>query len=77
MADNFKNTTKQILKTEKNEEDNRNNNICWCCEKNIEAVKGGDECHLTGKYREPAHSECDINVTQKQSNFIPVVFSQS
>ena len=30
-----------------------------------------DHCHLTGDYRVPAHSKCNINVTQKQSNFIP------
>ena len=33
-----------------------------------------DHCHLTGKYRVPAHSECNINVTQDQSNFIPFIF---
>ena len=33
-----------------------------------------DHCHLTGKYRGPAHSKCNINVTQKQSNFIPFIF---
>ena len=34
-----------------------------------------DHCHLTGKYRGPAHRICFINVTQKQSIFIPLVFS--
>ena len=29
---------------------------------------------MTGKYRGPAHSKCNINVTQKQSNFIPFIF---
>ena len=33
-----------------------------------------DHCHLTGKYRGPAHNTCNINVTQKQSNFIPFIF---
>ena len=33
-----------------------------------------DLCHLTGKYRGPAHSKCNINVTQDQSNFIPFLF---
>ena len=33
-----------------------------------------DHCHLTVKYRGPAHSNGNINVTQKQSNFIPFIF---
>ena len=70
----FKNTKKDIIMTEKDEEDYKNNNICRFCEKNIESENVRDHCHLTGKYRGPAHSKCNINVTQKQSNFIPIVF---
>ena len=70
----FKNTNKDIIMTDKDEEDYRNNNICRFCEKNIESDKVRDHCHLTGKYRGPAHSICNINVTQKQSNFIPFIF---
>ena len=29
---------------------------------------------MTGKYRGPAHRKCNINVTRKQSNFIPFNF---
>ena len=29
---------------------------------------------MTGKYRGPAHNSCNINVKQKDSNFIPFVF---
>ena len=56
------------------EEDYRNNNICRLCEKEILSDKVRDHCHLTGKYRGPAHSKCNINVTQDQSNFIPFIF---
>ena len=42
--------------------------------KNIESDKVRDHCHLTGNYRGPAHSICNNNVTQKQSNFIPLIF---
>ena len=74
MAFYFKNTNEDIIMTEENEEDFRNDNICRFCEKNIESDKVRDHCHLTGKYRGPAHSKCNINVTQKQSNFIPFIF---
>ena len=39
--------------------------------KHFESDKVKDHCHLTGKNGGPAHSICNINVTQKQSNFIP------
>ena len=42
--------------------------------KNIESDKVRDHCHLTGIYRGPSHSKCNINVTQKQSNFVPFIF---
>ena len=51
--------------TEEDEEHCKNNNICRFCEKNIESDKVRDHCHSTGKYRGPAHSKCNINVTQK------------
>ena len=70
----FKNTNKDIIMTVDDEEDFKNNNICRFCEKNIESDKVRDHCHLTGKYRDPAHSKCNINVTQKQSNFISFIF---
>ena len=73
MAFYLENTKKDIITTEEAEEDYRNNNICQFCEKNIECDKVRDHCHLTGKYRGPAHSKCNINVTQKQSSFIPLI----
>ena len=44
------------------------------CEKKIESDKVRDHCHLTGKYKSPAHSVCNINVTQDKSNIIPFLF---
>ena len=70
----FRNTIKDIIMTEEDEEDYRINNICRFGEKFIESDKVRDHCHLTGKYRGPAHSKCNINVTQRQSNFIPFIF---
>ena len=74
MAFYFKNTKKNIVMTEDDEEDFESNNICRFCEKEILSDKVRDHCHLTGKYRGPAHNTCNINVKQKDSNFIPFAF---
>ena len=74
MAFFFKNTNKDIIMTQEDEEDFRNNNICRFCEKEVLSDKVRDHCHLTGSYRGPAHNTCNINVKQKQSNFIPFIF---
>ena len=74
MAFYFKETKKDIIMTKENEEDFKNNNICRFCEKEIFSDKVRDHCHLTGKYRGPAHNVCNINVKQKDSNFIPFAF---
>ena len=73
-AFSFKNTKKDIIMTEEDEEDFKNNIICRFCEKNTESDNVRDHCHLTGRYRGPALSKCNINVTQDQSNFIPFIF---
>ena len=74
MAFYFKDTNKDIIMTQEDEEEYRNDNVCRFCEKEILSDKVRDHCHLTGKYRGPAHNTCNINVTQKQSNFIPFIF---
>ena len=74
MAFYFKNTKKEIIMTQEDGEDYKKNNICRFCEKFIESDKVRDHCHLTGKYRGLAHSKCNIDVTQDQSNFIPFIF---
>ena len=73
MAFYFTNTKKDIIMTEE-DEDFGNNNICRFCEKKILSDKVRDHCHLTGKYRGPAHNTCNINVKQKDSNFTPFAF---
>ena len=59
---------------EEDDEDFKNNKICRFCETNNESDIVRDHCHLTGKYRGPAHNTCNINVKQKNSNFIPFNF---
>ena len=60
--------------TEDDEEDYRKNNVCRFCEKEIVSDKVRDHCHLTGKYRRPAHNSCNKNIKQKDSHFIPFAF---
>ena len=74
MAFYFKKNKKDIIMEQEDEEDYRNNNICRFCEKNDETNKVRGHCHLTGKYRGPAHNTSNINVKQKDSNFIPFAF---
>ena len=62
MAFNFENTNEDIIMTEKDEKFYRDN-ICRFCEKEIVVDKGRDHCHLTGKFRGPAHNKCSNNVT--------------
>ena len=74
LAFYFKNTKKDINMKDEDEEDYRNIDVCRFCEKEIITDKVRDHCHLTGKYRGPAHSKCNSNATQKQSSFIPFIF---
>ena len=75
MSFYFKNTNKVIKMTQEDEEDFQNTNICWFCEKEILDNKVRDHCHLTGKYRGPAHYYCNINVKKKDSNFSHLHFT--
>ena len=70
----FRKTKNDIIMTEENEQDFKNINICRFCEKEILSDKDHDHCHLTGKYRSPAHSKFNLNVTQDKRKFIPFVF---
>ena len=65
---------KDIIVTEENEEEYRNFINCQFCEKNYEFDEVLDHCHLTGKYRDPAHNACIIHVTQDKKIKIPFNF---
>ena len=60
----LKKTKADIIMTEENEKVFENINICRFCEKEILSDKVRDHCHLSGKFRGPAHNICNINVTQ-------------
>ena len=70
----FKDIQKNIITTEKDEENCRIFIIRRFCEKNNESVEVRDHCHLTVKYRGPAYSICNNNVTQHQSSIILFLF---
>ena len=74
MASLFKNTKKGIIMTQEDEEDFDNINNCRLCGKEIMSDKLRDHCDLIGKYRGPTHNTCNINVKQKDSNFVSVAF---
>ena len=53
----FKSIKKDIIMTQKDQEDfDNNNNICRFCAREILSDKVRDHCHLTGKYRGHAHN---------------------
>ena len=74
MAFYFKNTKEGINMTLEDEEEYKNINKSRLCEKEMFSDRVRDPCHLTGKYRGPAHYTCKIIVPQKQSFFIPTIF---
>ncbi|XP_051157441.1 uncharacterized protein LOC127279246 [Leptopilina boulardi] len=78
LADNldtlFKNPVPMEVLSRQELTDFRFASICHICKKKFKPgdVKVRDHCHLTGKYRGPAHQDCNINYHESQ--VIPVVF---
>ena len=58
----FKNTKKDTIVTKENEEEYKKSIIGTFCEKEIISDKVRNYCHLSGKYRGPAHNSCNIGV---------------
>ena len=73
-AFDFKNTEKDIIMTQEDKEVFDKISNCRFCEKEIISDKIRDHCHISGKYRGPAHSLFKINVTQQQSTIISFIF---
>ena len=70
----FNITKKDIIMTEEDAEAFKKREVCRFCEKIIFSDKVSDHCHLAGKYRGPAHSKCNIDVSQDKSDVIPFFF---
>ena len=69
-----KNFNKEVVIIKEDDEDFEKVTKCWICE-NVYVdcdVKVTDNCHIAGKYKSFAHSDCNINV--KLNHNIPVIF---
>ena len=56
-----KHFNKNLIISVEEEEQFEKTEICWVCNKLIENDKVRDHCHITGKYRGAAQSNCNIN----------------
>ena len=65
---------KELVMTKKNNEDFKNSTKCWICDYDYVDgnIKVTDHCHVTGKYRDSAHRDCNVKV--KLNKKIPLVF---
>ena len=66
----FRNTKKEDITRQEDEEHQRNTKVCWFCETDVGSFKVWDHCHLTIMYRVPAHKKRNTNVKQKQGNLV-------
>ena len=51
--------------SEEEERSFRSADVCYLCEEPLGADRVRDHCHLTGKYRGAAHSECNLQLQYK------------
>ena len=65
-------TTVPIRMTDEDELAFQNAEKCYACQESLGDDRVRDHCHLTGKYRGPAHSKC--NLKMKTPMFVPVLF---
>ena len=65
---------KELVMTKDDNEDFENSTKYWICDNDYADgdVKVRDHCHITGKYRDSVHRDCNINLKLNQK--IPTVF---
>ena len=63
-----------LVMTKKEQEDFKNSAKCWICKKTYEEdeVEVKDYNHITGKYQESVHQECNLNLSLGKN--VPAVF---
>ena len=66
---------KELAITKEDNENFKNSNKCCICSNDYDDndVKVRDHCHITGKYRDSAHRDYNINL--KLNHKIPVYFT--
>ena len=58
--------------TIEDENNYQNSQDCWICNEKLDRDKVRDYCHITGKYRGLAHSQCNLKV--KIPKKLPIIF---
>ena len=73
-SDVIKRINKELVMTKKDNEDLKNYTTCWICDNDYVGndVKVRDHYHITGKYRDSAHR--DFNINLKLDHKVPIVF---
>ena len=67
-----KHFNKNLIMSEKEEEEFQSSNTSWICNKLIgdKDEKVRDHCHVTGKFRGAAHWNCNINLQLTKEVFV-------
>ena len=63
---------KKLKMTIEDEEAYQSSNDCWICDKEITKNIVRDHRHITGKYRGPAHRECNLKLRIPRK--LPIIF---
>ena len=58
--------------TLEDENNYQNSEHCWICNEKLDNKKVRDHCHITGKYRGAAHSQCNLKL--KIPRKLPIIF---
>ena len=69
---NKKYFNKRLIMTSKDEEIYNNSHIFLICKQELKMDKVRDHCHVTGKFRGPAHNRCNKNLRLPRK--LPIIF---
>ena len=66
------NFNKELIMTAQDEEIYNNSQICCICNKELNADKVRDHCHITGKFRGAAYKQCNLKLRIPKK--FPIIF---